>query len=185
MNIIKSVTAVLVSAVISVPAMAETWEARSVPHGGMAYIGSERFENTGLVFYAETTRNCDGRLVVMDSWNKGESEEAILGKQFGKLRIDGGTIWENDEVVTYRSEDKETGTLFSSITTLEDGDELLNELKVGNNLIVQVAKQQSDKFSLTGFTKAYYEAVASCGKALVESNAEWDTEYTSEGEWES
>jgi len=183
MKTLKALTVVLISAVISVPAMANTWEALETPQGGISYIASERFKNTGLGLFVETKSNCRVRLVVIDEFTKEKSKDLYIGKQFGKMRIDGGKIWTNDEVVTYRSNDEASGDLFNSITTLDDGDELLKELQSGNSLIVKIANQESDKFSLSGFTRSYHEAISHCGKALLEKD-EWGDVSPVKGEWD-
>jgi len=183
MKTLISATLVIISAVISVPAMANTWVSGETDQGGMGYIKSERFTNTVLGLFAETGNNCQARLVIMDTFTIKESRDFYIGIQFGKLRIDGGQIWTNDKVDTYRSIDKTSGNLFSSITSLDDGDELLKELQSGNSVIVKIANQESDKFSLVGFTKAYYNAISYCGKALLEKD-EWSTSDVKDGEWE-
>jgi len=183
MKTLISATLVIISAVISVPAMANTWKSDQNENGAIAVIASERFKNTAMGISVEATNDCQARLVIMDTLTVEESKDLYIGKQFGKLRIDGGQIWTNDKVDTYRSIDKTSGNLFSSITSLDDGDELLKELQSGNSVIVKIANQESDKFSLVGFTKAYYNAISYCGKALLEKD-EWSTSDVKDGEWE-
>jgi hypothetical protein len=183
MNIIKLVMAVVATIVISVPAMANTWESSANENGGIAFIASERFKNTAMGVFVEATNDCQARLVIMDTLTVEESKDLYIGKQFGKIRVDGGQIWTNEKVFTYRDKRSDSGNLFNSLTTLDDGDELLKELQSGNNVIVKIAKQQSDKFSLSGFTKTYYEAVSLCGKILLEKD-EWSTSNVKDGEWE-
>jgi hypothetical protein len=181
MNILKALTAALVTAVISTPAIADNhvWKVDKIKEiGAVAYVESDRFSESSLLVYVETNKDCEMRLSVMTELTAEQAQSRHhVGEISARLKIDKNGIWTNDEARTFYGEDSDN-LLFDNITPL-DG-KLFGEMLSGNSMIVQVGEEGTNKFSLTGFTKAVNKAVQFCESMP----SEWDTEFTGD-EWTS
>ena len=181
MSIFKVISAVLVTAVISVPAMSakHTWGSFDDDGTGTAYVKSERFNKSTMVVYAEPERDCQMRVVIMTEIVKQNPDEIYVGGNTVRMRIDKHPIWTNDKANTYRG--TSDGNLFFDTLSSLDG-KLFGEMLAGAKIIVQVGTEETNAFSLIGFSKAINEAITTCENAP----SEWDVnaEYTGD-EWDS
>ena len=154
MNIIKTATAVLVSAVISVAASANnhTWEADKINNeGALAMVTSERFSRTHLIVYVEKEKDCGLRLAIMTELGSSRDiDDYYTGEISARMRIDNNSIWTNDKASTYVGSSNDA--LFDSLSTLTG--ELLGQMLSGKSIIVQVGDEKTNKFSPYGLHKS-------------------------------
>ena len=166
----------------AIPAQAksENWETLPLEgNGAFAYIQSSRFSNTYLAVYVPSGEDCNMRVSLMTEMdsNRTDLDRVYVGQIPAKLRIDKGQIWDTNGANTSRGKDDDS-LFFDNLTTLSG--ELFGEMLAGNHVIVQVGTEKTNRFNLKGFTRSINKAVEICESEL---NDEWDTEYTSDGEW--
>lgn len=131
----------------------KTWsKAEDVGYGGYSYIDSERYNNSGLAIYSRIIDDC-GVLFAPIAMLERDETVTYRDNLHGQMRIDGGTIYETQEV----EREQEDNILIEAMGLLE-GEGFAERLS-DNSVIFQVGSGDTDEVSLSGFTKAVGEAV--------------------------
>ena len=163
-----------------------SWEVIDQTEGGMAYVDSEIFNNSGLGLIVTPSHDCEMLIAPMQV-NDGEDARSTIEKlgitskhktlheaSVVKVSVDNGETYTWTDVASNAVSNDGFSYRNYSPVNLTDKEGLFAEMLAGTKLIFVVDNDATDEVSLVGFSKAASSALDSCEEELnnVASN-EW------------